>query len=283
VLSLLAFLPARWSGWTEVLGWLTRRAVVPVSDPIQRVGALVLGTSEAPSSAVVAQLERERDHFKWMWHQQQRETERLQKTVEQLQKGQLLSELPVRQLVRPVVGSSSDGRGGELLVRAGASQGLAVNDVATTEGVQIVGKVVSTSAKLASVRLITSPAAGGITGLVFTSDDKPGVKCSLSPSKAAPVLNGYVEYSRDGKAAPEVGQTVRLEDPQWPKHAQRLVIGTITAVKTVTTGRQVIEVKPTVDLDRLSEVVLRLTPKEADERPGSALATPAKAGGDGRP
>jgi hypothetical protein len=75
---------------------------------------------------------------------------------------------------------------------------------------------------------------------------------------------------------------VRLEDPQWPKHAQRLVIGTVTAVKTVTTGRQVIEVRPTVDLDRLSEVVLRLTPKEADERPG-ALATPAKTGGDGRP
>ena len=279
VLVLLSLLPARYSGWVSSLAGVLKLAVAPVSGPVYQGTRLVMHDTAARDDSLI---ERERDHFKWLWLQEQRETERLRRLVEQLQKGQLLSESPAAQLVRPVVGSSSDGRGGTLDVRAGTGQGVGINDVATTEGVQIVGKVVGASAKLCTVRLITSQAAGGINGVVFTNDDKPGVKCSLSPSKTAQVLVGMVEYAKDGKPPPEVGQTVRLEDAQWPKHAQRLVIGVITDVKTVTSGRQLIEVRPTAELDRLSEVVLRLSPREADERT-PALPPAGKPTGDGRP
>jgi cell shape-determining protein MreC len=279
--AMLAFLPSKWSAWESSLSGIVKLAVAPVSGPVRQATGWFVREGGAKDSELTKQLERERDHFKWLWLQELRETENLKKTVEQLQKGQMLNELPVAQLVRPVIGTSSDGRGGLLEIRAGSGQGVSMNDIATTEGVQIVGKVVGVNARTCTVRVLTGTGAGGITGVVMTDDEKPGAVCSLYPYKGS-LLQGQVAYSpKETRPQPVVGQTVRLEDSQWPKHAQRLVIGVVTDVRTVTTGRQVIEVKPTVDLDRLSEVVLRLTPKDSDERMTTLPA--GKSTGDGRP
>jgi hypothetical protein len=60
---------------------------------------------------------------------------------------------------------------------------------------------------------------------------------------------------------PKPGQTVRLADRTWPSAAQMLIVGTVTRVDPSPTQplRKVITVEPTLRLDRVSEVVLRLT------------------------
>jgi len=56
-----------------------------------------------------------------------------------------------------------------------------------------------------------------------------------------------------------VGQTVRLDDPTWPKAARMLVLGRVERVEPSPDQplRRVITIRPTVaGLDRLSEVVI---------------------------
>jgi cell shape-determining protein MreC len=276
LLLALSLLPSRWSGWTQSLGGLATLAIAPVEGPVYQTTRWLMGDSGRRDDVLVAEMERQRDQFKSLWLQEQQRNDELRRMMEQLQRGSMYSEYPVTQLVRPVIGSSSDGKGGQLEIRAGSSQGVEQNVVATTPGVQIVGKVVGVNARTCLVRLLTNASAGSVSGLVMTSDDHSGASCILYPFKNS-LLQGQVEIGRG--PAPEVGQTVRLDDPSWPKSARMLVLGTITEVKTSPSGRPLIFVKPTTDLDRLSEVVLRITPKTGDE---PALGSGGKGTGDGR-
>ncbi|MEX2217503.1 MAG: rod shape-determining protein MreC [Phycisphaerales bacterium] len=277
VLVILSFLPSRWLGWTSFLGAITTRAVAPVSQPAHTLARWVSGAGGERDDALMAQLERERDHFRFLYHQEQARSEDIRRTLEQIQQGKMVNDLPVVPLLRPVIGGASDGRGGQLLIRAGRSQGVEVNVVAATAGVQVAGKVVHVDARTCWVRLLTHPDAGAITGVVMTADEKPGVVCQLFPTKAGGVLRGEVAYT-PGRPPPMPGQTVRLDDPQWPKSSRMLVLGTITDIKTIASGRQVVEVKPTAELDRLSEVVLRLNPALDD---GAAASPPGAPGARG--
>lgn len=286
LLLVLAFLPGRWLGWTTALAGVTTRAVAPVSGPVYRVTRWVLRDGGSRDDVLMAQIERDRDQFRTMWLQELKRNEDLRRDIEQIHPGALPNELPVSPLLRPVVGTSSEAGGGQLEVRAGSGEGVDLNVVATTRGVQLVGKVATVNSRTSWVRLITHPGAGQMSGVVMTAEDKPGWRCLLSPFKGSR-LQGLVEYSKDSKASPTVGLTVVLDDSQWPKSARMLVLGTITNITTLTNGRQRIEVRPTAELDRLSEVVLRLTPKDDDGRsplPAPAPAsTTASGNGDGQP
>ena len=77
---------------------------------------------------------------------------------------------------------------------------------------------------------------------------------------------------------PEVGQLVRVDDKSWPRNAQMaLVIGAIERPpEPDSVGWYIVTVKPTLDLERLSEVVLRISPEE----PEDAVRGPSPKSGD---
>lgn len=260
VLGILSLLPARWNRWTGWLGDVAGRVAAPASSPAKSIAQLFSGEPGGLNHEMMSQLEHERDHFKLLWLQEQRRSQDLVQTIEQLQKGAMYGDVPFKPVVCQVIGGSSDGTGGMLLVRAGSVEGVTEKCVATTAGVQVIGQVVRVDGRTSWVRVITHPAAGKVRGVIMGSDDKPGPACELSPHKSRPILQGLVEYVKDPKQAPAIGQTVRVDDPIWPRSSRMLVLGTITDMKPAPAGsRQMIEVTPTVPLDRLSELVLRAT------------------------
>lgn len=280
IMMVLSLLPARWSGWVASIADLAALVVRPVSGPVY---AIARWLAPARGQAVIddptmAGIIEERERFRTLWLREQERTVDLERKIQDLQHGRAYSELPVRQVITSVIGHSSEGTVGELVLRASSGAGVEINNVVTAAGVQIVGRVSRVGLQQSFVRLLTDPASKQVRGRVMRADDTKGPICALFPLKSGDGLQGQVEY-RSGEPEVEVGQVVRLDDDQWPRSASMLVIGRIEEVTTTTGGRPVIRVRPTVDLSRLSEVVVRSNP--SDEIKGASSAGGGPGGTDG--
>jgi hypothetical protein len=270
LLALLALVPARYGRWTDGLGDAATLVIAPVTQPIRQTTGWLLGAPGAHDPTAVQLLQQERDSFRMLWLPERERGRYLEQVITDFQRGSIANELPVRQLSRRVIGASSDGSQDLLKVRAGSREGVEVNVVATTAGVQLAGRVVSVDPLYSSVQLITSKAAGKTMGIVMGPQDERRAKVLLAPIGDLR-LQGYVEHGADEV---QVGQVVRLDDEKWPRSAQMLVVGRVTEVEKGIDGRLRVIVTPTVELGGLGEVVLRLTLPEDYER----LAGPSERG-----
>jgi cell shape-determining protein MreC len=265
-----AILPSKYGEWASGLGRTAQLVIAPVTQPVTLAAAWLLGPAEGSrSSPVVAQLERERDQFRTLWLQEQSRSADLRRTIEEMNQGRGVNELRVTQIRRQVIGGTTDGSGGRLQVRAGTAEGVALNDVATTSGVQLVGKVVETGAKTCWVRLITDRGARvgeQIRGVILNAQGQRGVKLVLNAVGEGKLQGGVQLDPGQSDVQIAEGDEVRLEDPQWPQSSWMLVIGRVESTRRGNDGRQYATVRPTADLERLSEVVLRLTRDEGEHR-----------------
>lgn len=279
VMLILALLPARYSGWVRWIGGLFETVLTPISHPLSGVSRW-LSSSGGPDVVpeVQRELTEERDRFQTLFLQQRDENARLRDLITELQRGMKLNpDLPVTQLAAPVVGVSSDLASAVMRVRAGSSDGVDKSAVVAAAGLQLLGKVIEVSNRQCQVQPITSRASGGLIGVVMFDDERPGATCRLSPTGDGS-LKGDVGESADKKPGWElsvkIGATVRLSDTErWPKNAQYLVVGTIERVEPnpAMPLRPTIVVRPSLRLERVSEVILRLSREAAIED--------AKAGG----
>jgi cell shape-determining protein MreC len=275
VLMGLSLTPVRFLGWVEWMGHLPVTLVVPVSHPMSIVGRwLAPARRELGGEGRLGELELENQRLLRLYLVQLGETDRYKRLAETLQGGRALeTDVPVRLRAVPVVGVSSDASSSLLTVRAGSREGVTPNTVATVDAVQLVGQVDGVSPRTATVRPITDPAVQRINGRVMVTRIGPdGLACSLEPTGDGR-LRGDLEYlapTPERPSVPEVavGMTVRLDDPSWPASAQMLVLGTIERIEpsSAAPDRQVITVRPTADLRRVSEVILRIPIDAAGSR-----------------
>ncbi|MDX2018227.1 MAG: rod shape-determining protein MreC [Planctomycetota bacterium] len=275
VLVLLAVVPGRWTAWA---GWFGRPVAVLAAPPATLFR--LLGSWLAPPKPPAlrnderALLEEHRKAAETQYLQLLEENDRLKAQIKVLQRGlELNPDLPVKQLTARVVATASDLASGLLRIRAGESQGVTAGSVVTADGLQLVGRVDSVAGPLAFVRPITHKASPEVTVRVMTGDFFQGTGAESLIALLKPQGDGSLkgEVGTDAGAAlggasaprlePKPGQTVRLADRTWPGAAQMLIVGTVTRVDPSPTQplRKVITVEPTLRLDRVSEVVLRLT------------------------
>jgi cell shape-determining protein MreC len=258
---LCSLAPLRWLGWAEWFSEQVTLVVAPISHPIKSGVDLVfpqptaaLENASEREQILAAELERVRVR---LLQAEQRSIE-LEGLVEQLSRGALLHpDVEVTQLPRPIFGEVGD----LLQLRAGSIDGVHRFAVVTTQSVQIVGRVSDVDARTARVLPITAKSAPKLSGVVIL-DDETGRRaaCLLEPAGNG-TLVGDVSPPEDGRADEiQVGQTVRLLDEQWPRHAQMLVIGDIERVEPSVDQplRRRITVKPRTNLRRVSEVIVRL-------------------------
>lgn len=270
VLFFLALLPARFGSWMNAIGDKAFLLVGPVTAPIYRAVRWI-SPNAAVQSDEVAALKTEADKWRTLYLNDQVVIADLNRKLDALHAN--LIETPQAQLVRPVIGATAE-PGGLIEIRAGSRDGVEVNSVVTTVGVQLVGRVVNVDRRLCHVRLINNRASGKTQGRVMVNDTTPGPQCLLYPLNNG-LLQGFLSLSATDKL-PGIGQLVRLDDDKWPRSAQMLVIGSVTHIDQDSTGRWYVTVEPTTDLERLSEVVLRIAPPEADDR--GSRATPSTDG-----
>ncbi len=265
-LTLLALTPIRFTGWINSFGNLAEMVFAPASHPVTILAHWVApprkdALSDDREEVVRQELERTRQAFLRL----QIENEQLRRLVEDLQRGfSLQGSSSVRPLARPVVGNPSDLSGGTLIVRAGKSDGVTTNTVATYDGMQLVGRVEKVTARFSEVKPITARHAGRLDAVVMIdANGEVMFPCSLTPDgKGALVGPVTVPDTPDPNAQLEVGQDVRLRftDGSWPESSQMLLIGRVVEIGPAPDApiRRYITVEPLVDLRRISKVVLRI-------------------------
>lgn len=276
LLVVTAFLPPSLGAWPGWFGNLLRFFVAPISQPIRGVSAwLSPPTQTKADDQATESLRSQAEGYRQQLLRAQQEIEQLRLQIADLQLGrQLNPDLPVRLMHAAVIGTSSDLSSSLLTIKAGKADGVEVNSVATFRGQQLVGKVVEADVRSCQVQPITSRHAGQIRGVVMLSDLVRGPECSLEPQGDG-TLAGPVEDLRQwpegvqpppdarpgDPVRPRIGQTVRLQDPSWPKSSQALFIGVVERVDSAPDQplRQIITVRPALRLERVSEVVLRFS------------------------
>lgn len=276
LLLVLSFVPTRWSGWMTSVGRLTQFFAAPISQPFAAVSRWAAPATRQHDDDLVTMLRGELEAARSMMLRHESENQRLRSQIRELQHGiELNPGLPVRQVMAPVYGTSSDLSSGMLRVRAGTAQEVDENAVATTSGLQLVGRIVSAGARTSTVLPITSPKAGPVRAMVMIDATANGLVCTLTPVGDG-TLRGPVEDRRDPTTAlavqPQVGQQVRLSDPdRWPAHSQMLLVGEVVKVEPAPDQplRAIVVVAPMIErLDRISEVVLRISPSPDAEPAG---------------
>lgn len=264
-LLITSMLPTRtlgWAGWFSEQTWVL---VSPIAQPItMAINAIVPTRGEGGFSSerereLVEELERVRVRLR---QSEQREAD-LEELVEQLARGAaLLPDAEVTQLLRPRIGEAGD----MLQIRTGTSEGVDNGTVVTAQSVQVIGRVAEAGARTSLVLPITAPKQQ-IQGFVVLDEETGRRAACLLDSAGDGTLVGTTSAPEDGRAQElMIGQTVRLFDESWPRHAQMLVIGEVERIEPSPNQplRRIITVRPRVDIRRLSEVILRLPDRSGD-------------------
>jgi len=259
----LSLAPSGWTGFLiKPLGSLVQIFVTPVSHPMSMVAGWLSDAEQAePDDAVEA----ERARLETLVLSQQQQIRELRERIRELQGGREISEGPMVPLIAPVVGRTGDLTNMALRVRAGRNLGVTPNTVVAVRGTHLYGRVTDVTGNSCLVRPMTSKSSGPLGAMIFEQGSRQGLLCTLSPVGDG-TLEGPVDaqYSGDNQQQRQVsvGSTVRLSDDSWAMNSQMLVVGTVTDVRPDKQQplRQVVTVQPSVDLQRVGSVILRLTP-----------------------
>lgn len=274
VLAVLTVLPLRWIGWVGWFGVEAVKLVAPLSERMRDVTGWFEPEARARDIKERSALEAELERYKTLYYRAEQDAEELRDKIAELQQGIALNpDLPVRVMTAPVIAASSDLASAILTVRAGHNHHVEKGTVAATARLQLVGRVVRADDRTCQVQPITSRAAGVLSGVMIFDDPAKRVACRLT-AQGDGTLRGPVEDKRDPDTQqpllPEVGQIVRLADTEWPKNAQMLVIGRVESVVEAADQplRKIVIVRPELRPERVSEVLLRITPETEDDPRG---------------
>ncbi len=278
----LSLTPAKHTLWVDWFGSLVVRLVAPVTHPLTLFTRWISpATRVQVDPGVVARAE-DAERFRTLYLRAQRENEELRARIRDLQSGVALNpQRPVSLIGATVIGTTSDLRHPLLRTRVGTEIGIDVNTVVTYRGTRLLGRVVRAGRGLSEILTITDRSSTPLLGRVILRDDGAGRRCTLVPVGDG-TLEGPVEDPRErpdlAHIALEPGMLVRLDDGAWPSHAQMLEIGVIEQIRPSEQNplRQVVVVRPSVDLTRVSEVEFRV---EQDRGGGAFAASEAEDGG----
>ncbi len=274
----LATLPGRFTRWVEWFRGPVQFVLTPASGAASALAHALRPavSATAPADPATRQVAEDRDHYRTLWLDAERRNDELQRQLAELQRGAaLMPEIEVAHFYARVTGVSSDPRTGPLEVRAGRDRGVTEGDtVAVVNAVHLVGRVIDVRPRTSSVLPITRPGAGWIQARIMI-DDATGASwpCQLRGAGDG-TLRGDVEERSAGAEADqsraiEPGQTVRLQDPNWPETAQMLVIGRVERVapKENAPLRLEVVVRPDVQLDLVPSVILRAPAPQGESEP----------------
>lgn len=286
ILTLLAFTPVRWVSWLSSFGQLMQTLVAPISHPLAGLSRWLSPADRAPPKPEqIRSLENEIEAVRLERLQAVAENDRLRAMIKELQRGLAVDpELGVIQISVPVIGSAGDLADPLLTIRAGLKQGVSRNTIAVGDGLQLIGRVVDSGERTATIAPITSKSSGGLSAVVLMDESSAGgLACTLL-ARGDGTLHGDVEDRRDPATnipiEPKVGAEVRLKDPNhWPRSAQMLLVGRVESVEPSPKQplRKVVTVRPTIpNLERVSEVYLRIVPDSAGPAPSTSAPPGAK-------
>ncbi|MCC6661285.1 MAG: hypothetical protein IT437_10410 [Phycisphaerales bacterium] len=272
VLAALAVLPMRWTSWAGQFGAVPRFLIAPVAGLVASLTGWMTRPEGLESNPVLAEVKSQRDLFQAMYLQQRDLVAALEQQLDEFRARE--QPLGLRHLVARVIGSPGNPGSGILIVKAGKRHGVEPRTVAVAGGAQVVGRIEDVSATTCELVLLTNRASGSIAGVIPAKNgEDEGIRMPYLYPTSGGTLQGLVMYNESKRGVPQpqaaLGDTVRLDDQTWPASAQQLVLGTVVSIDhpPESPTRQLVTVRPTLRLDRVTEVTLRLAERREGGTP----------------
>ncbi len=268
-MALIAFslLPVNWGRWVNTFHDVATWIFGPVQKPVYQLSRWFVSPPSGPDDTRLRELENDRALFQAMYLKLRDDLVEANRRLARYEAGLAPAESGVRFMLARVIGPTGDAASGIIKIRAGRSEGVEERTVATVAGVQIVGRVERVQARSADIVLITDRAVGPLEAVIVPDDndpDKREIRCPQLYPLGDGTLQGMVQHEparqNEPSPTPKVGQLVRLRDASWPANSRMLVIGRVESVNALFEAplRHIVVVRPTVPLDRVTEVTLRL-------------------------
>jgi hypothetical protein len=267
-----SFLPLRWSAWVRALRNPVDVVVRPVSGPMSSLSTLLRPSRNDGSGAggpageteESAELERQRDQFKWLYLREVDRNAELEALVRDLQGGAAWSRPPgVRRVEAARVGS--DAASGTVEFARGTNDGVGVGAVAVARrSEQLVGIATDARTNVTTFRLVTDTRLQPrlVVGVVVPEGPVSSAQLSTLPRcQLRPFGDGTLVDDNVGvTSAAEIvaGMIVRLADDSWPDAARMLVLGRVVRVEPADNPlyRRVV-VRPEIDVTRVPSAIIQ--------------------------
>lgn len=273
VTIVLAFLPARWLGWTSDIANILSVPLMPFRDLGTSISAWLLPPSPSTpprlAGAEQEQILDELERMERLYHASELRVKDLEEQLEQLQ-GVPVDELrtPVTRITARVTARNPRDRAGLIEINRGRRAGVTPGTIAVYGGAHLVGRVIDVGMHNSFLMPAVNPDSELIRAAVLPADD-PEMNIRQAPTVLLdPVGDGTfsaeIERTLDMTVPVAEGDLVRLADPHWPAAAQATIVGEIESIRSDIGGtlRDRLVVRPRYHAMQLDRVILLIEENE---------------------
>lgn len=267
-----AIIPFRIGGWlqdpTDALHNLVVAVVVPLSDPLVRVGTLLrparrnFADDDRDLDRVLLELRQAEARIRFL----EAHSTDLLRQIEEFQRGYAADMQNQYRLLKARRVAITGGSGSRVFtINAGSRQpGIEVDIVAVAGVYHLVGRISRVGLLTSTVTPVTTPASGPVRVTVKAPamSMEGGVIGTLRPVGDGSLIG---EFPVDRQIRP--GDQAVLNDPAWGEGHTGLLVGLVSATRPYDANplfHQII-VKPEFEIQRVAEVMLRIPRSALDD------------------
>lgn len=253
------------TGWVAPLTSALAQVVWIPMAPVAWGGSVArhwLRPAAAELAGDAAALQSERDLFRGLYHEERQRAEELQARLDAMDITARLDRTSGASVSYASARVTAVLPRGGLRLSVGAREGVQPGDCAVVQGDALVGRIApEVLARQCVLVPLTDRSVGRIDASVIRAADDVRGLVSAGTAVQLVARGGVLVGDIDLDAGVRPGDVVRLSDAGWPRGARGMRVGTVLDVrrKDEQPLRGMVEVKPAVDAERISDVVVKAT------------------------
>ena len=262
VFALGVLVPTRYLGWMNDVASIVRLPTVPFGDMATRTRIWLNGGEPGSGDPrELAVLQTELDRYRSLYIAQKKENEGLQELIEQFQRARSAGiGVEFAPVAASITGKNSAGDDSSYILNIGSRKGVVPSCVAVFNGSHLIGRVSDVGKLTSTLVPITEESAGYIRATVVPSSSTSPRLGGRQPMTDLRGNDIYLIGDIDHEAGVEVGDSVYLDDPDWPKTAQSMILGTVREIRPKDNNPLLWEivVQPSYSIEDIGRVTLKI-------------------------
>jgi hypothetical protein len=262
VVTVLAFTPAGWLGWTQDLHRIINFPLMP----FRHMGTAVSGWLMPEHEIQLREFEGEQhllqeyEELGRRYIAAQLRIEELEEQLSQIQQIPIAdTDVPIRPISARITARDPRSRTANVQINRGSEHGVIEGTIAVFAGVHLIGKV-SNADRMSSMLLpITNRDHGPLWTVVIPPDQLLAWTADAVQLEVHPQGDGTFHAEPHADVPISAGDIVRMAaNPHWPRSSMGMVIGVVDSVSDEQSLRKRVVIRPRYEASHVSSVVLKI-------------------------
>jgi len=268
VVIVLAFLPARWLGWTRDVARIVNVPLMPFRD----LGVALAGNLSPEQEVRLREFEGERhllEEYEGLDRRYIAAQMRIAELEEQLAQIQRIplaeTAVPIRPVSARITARDPRSRTATVRINRGRLHGVVEGTVAVYAGVHLIGQVTSVERVSSMILPTTNRSHGPLRAVIIAPHQSPDMRDDSTIVMVEPQGDGTFIAEPHADMPVSEGDIARLAImPDWPQSSLGMVIGVVDSVSNEQSLRQRVVIRPRYEASHISSVVLKIEEHEEE-------------------